>query len=501
MEKEKPIYFKELILRILLRWRLIFVWMLIGAVLAGFYGAVSSYQTVVKTKEELSQISQEPDYTQYVAAMPKADVKETEDAFYTYCKLQENYESCKEYYDNSILMHLDSNAVPTIRLVYQIVVDKENKVNINELINLYEISIKSEENCEKILNEIGISSKTSYIKELISIYDLYEKLENEKNNQKNELIMEEKNEDNALMVVNIQGENEQQCKKISEIIAGEMNKITNRYQKIFNNYKVNYISDNFFYYTDRNLFKEQKDCINDMNLATSSMRTLKVSLTETQKNYLNALLDNTDEAKKEKKEVLSANQVVVSKVQYINIKLILAGFLVGAFLAIGYLACKYLFTPFLFSHEEIKDYFDATMLGKLKIEGEKNNRINEWLMNIFHKKENSFSSEEKKEMVISNIRLIAQKKQLKHIHITGSVNSKAIGNVKKLLKEELKNLKVEITIGSNIHYDAESLEQLTQSDGVVFIEQIGESFSKEIDEEIEICNKYGIEIIGIIVME
>lgn len=496
MEKERPIYFKELVLRILLKWRLIFVSMLIGAILAGAYGVVSSYKNVLKAKEELSQINQEPDYAQYIEAMPKSDVKETESAFETYCKLQKNYESCKEYYDNSILMHLDSNAVPTVRLVYQIMVDEENRVDTNELMNLYETSIKSEENCEKILNKLGISVGTSYVKELISVHDLYKISEYDKNSQKNEMLVEEKRENNALMAVDIQGKDEQQCKIISEIISGEIKKITNRYQKIFNEYKVNYISDNFFYYVDRNLFKEQKDCVNDMNLATSSIRTLKASLTEAQKNYLNALLDNTNEAKKEEKETLGANQMIIS-----NIKYIIGGFLVGAFLAMGYLACKYLFSPFLFSHEEIKDYFDSTVLGTLKIGEYKDNKINNWLINIFHKKENGFSSEEKMEMIISNIRLIAQKKQLKNIHITGSVNSKDIGEVKKTLKKALNGVVTDITIGLNIHYDAESLEQLTKSEGVVFIEQVGKSFSKEINEEIEICNKYGIEIIGVVVME
>lgn len=56
-------------------------------------------------------------------------------------------------------------------------------------------------------------------------------------------------------------------------------------------------------------------------------------------------------------------------------------------------------------------------------------------------------------------------------------------------------------IGQSILYDVTSMEKFAQADSVIFIEQKEKSLNSEIYEETKYANKYGINILGFVVIE
>ena len=123
--EEMTISVKDLLLRILLKWRMILVWMLIGAVVLDGVGYVRSARAVKLAQEAIK--TPEDDEEQMLLAVSQAEeklstreVSEVQTAVGTYLSYQKEYQDTLAYNTNSIKMQLDPNKVPTMMLQYYI---------------------------------------------------------------------------------------------------------------------------------------------------------------------------------------------------------------------------------------------------------------------------------------------------------------------------------------------------------------------------------------------
>ena len=55
--------------------------------------------------------------------------------------------------------------------------------------------------------------------------------------------------------------------------------------------------------------------------------------------------------------------------------------------------------------------------------------------------------------------------------------------------------------GKNVVFDPRALEKMVQSDGVVLVEKIGGSRYENIGNELETIKKYGVDVLGVVVLE
>ena len=94
-----------------------------------------------------------------------------------------------------------------------------------------------------------------------------------------------------------------------------------------------------------------------------------------------------------------------------------------------------------------------------------------------------------------------KKQGLKKVFVTSSVQTDKI----KAIKEALQNLgeknELELTMGESVLTDNRSLKQLSESEGVILMEEIASSNLADINEEVNVCKKYDVSIIGMIVSE
>lgn len=152
---------------------------------------------------------------------------------------------------------------------------------------------------------------------------------------------------------------------------------------------------------------------------------------------------------------------------------------------------------------EVSDCFGITLLEVVDVEEKKkrNNFIDKQIRRYFRKNNEGSSLKEKMSMIETDIGVVCKKQGLKKVFVTSSVQTDKI----KAIKEALQNLgeknELELTMGESVLTDNHSLEQLSESEGVILIEEIASSNLADINEEVNVCKKYDVSIIGMIVSE
>lgn len=494
MEEGRTISLKELLEYVLLRWRLLIICVIIFAVVANGCSYLKSYNDSLQTRRE----EENPDLSQYENELKDSEIQEVQDAVDDYISYGETYEKYKEYMDNSIKMQLDANAVPTTKIIYQITGNSELKNISDTFVEMF----PNDDVFKQINEKTNWDVNSSYINELISVTNsdmatisLGEQSTSnvlENNSQENEPI---------LLSIRIISDSQENCEVMETVVETELETITAELQRQFGKFSIQKVGEAYSEETNKELLSDQQSCINEMNTVSNVIKNIETALSEQQQAYFLALLNSDNE---NSTTVMESGQEEVSTISYINIKYIILGAIVGIFVFAFYTMCKFLFNRHLMSLNFIKIDLHSPLLEVFAID-EQNKKIgkhlDKWIRNFFVQRNETFSKEERLQMLCTNIKVFMRKKNIEEIYLTGSISTTEISQFLQELKVYLDKSKITFVTGNSILYDANSLEMFTEKKGVVFIEQIGKSLNDEIHKELQYCNEYSVENIGIVVLE
>lgn len=497
MEEGRTINLKELLHHILLKWRFLLLWMVIFAVLANCIAYFRSSQLVTGVEEQEEAI----DYSQYESELTVREIEEVKKAVEDYSIYEKTYDDYRAYNSDSIKMQLDANSVPTKRLIYQISGNRNIK-NISD--TLVEI-LPNDTICEKILTATGWNKKASYVNELISVTNSHMSVIS-LGEQSISNVLENNNsdDDTALIVFHIIASSKDDCDIMGNVITEELTDVTAKLQEQFGNFEIQQISDYYCEEANRELLVDQQNCIAEMNNASTIMKNVKNTLTEQQQNYFSVLLDEKENIGNDSDDSTSSAVEESLKVQYFNVKYIIAGAIFGIFISCIYIIFKYIFNKHFISKCFVEQDLKCTYLGlfsekeKRKKMGQK---IDSWIDSFFEESDKKVLSEENLKMLCTRIRVLLKKNKIEKMYVTSSLESNEIKNFLDKLKECLNKDNVTFEVGESILNDANSLEKFAESDGVIFIEQMERSLMEEIVQEINCCKKYGVNNLGIIAVK
>lgn len=497
MNEERTIDLGEILRHILLKWRSIIVCMIVFAILADGFSAVKSYRYVSQVKQE----EEVQDFSQYEDALSEREIQEVKNAAENYAIYEESYIDYKEYNTNSIKMQLDANAVPTQKLIYRITGNRNDIENISDT---YVELIPNDEICQNVLEKTGWDVDASYIKELISVTNTHmDALTVGGLTVSGVLDSSEEGNKSVLITITIMADTEKNCKTIGSVVEQSLGVVTTELQKQFGEYTINLISSHIDTETNKELLSEQQTRINEMNNSSNSMQNLENALSDDQKDYFDALV--SDEIKQmEEKEQITVEEVQEEKpeVQYINIKYVIAGAFLGAVLYCIYAICRFLLDKRLISKTYIVDDLRCSLLGMFsKQNGKEKGVIDRWINKIFGYDTVSYEKENCLNLLCAEIKIIMQKKNIGSIYITGSAESEETKDFLNILRKSLEKENVLFSVGKSIVYDVNSLETFSESEAVIFLEQINCSLIKDIRKETAECTRYGINNLGFILID
>ena len=482
---EMTISFKDLLCRILLRWRLMFVCMLLGAVLLGGIGYLKNAK---KASVEKADVTNEQRIEGYEETLTEADIQSVNAAVDTYWAYQKSCKFMEEYRENSIRMKLDANRLPTIQLQYLIdthyeavypVVERKDMTA--DIANSYQMKIRNTAVYEEIAEKMTDGTDASYISELITT-----------------------GMNNDLFFIIVNGMTEEDCQRIADTLKVVIDKETERLRELYGDYDIVLIDESYFEYASSELLEEQRRQIADYNNQIIAMNGLSANMTEEQKGYYEALMKGEEPETTEKEAPTETEQAGNGfQIGYVSKKYILLGGGAGIFLVCCYVACRYLVSACLRVKEDLEECFGIVNLGTIPVHKPKKKImgcVDRWIISRLKENNSRFSEEDRYHMICAGIRIGAKKSDMQSVYLTGVCNDEFCEQIKALLCNKMEGSIETVRYGKSVVYDPESLEMLVSSDGVVLVERINGSRYDELKKEIEICRQNQIKIIGSVIL-
>ena len=498
--EEITVEIKSLLHHICKKWRVLLVWMILGAVLADAAAIAKNCRQVEAVKAQQMEDSEESsleDTEELKAVLTKKEAQEVQNAASSYLAYVRSYNNQLAYYCDSILMQLDANKVPTLTLQYYIdngykaeypvVQAVDNAMDIGDALGNYAMS---DSVCEAVVKELDWDKDAVYVKELIGYAC-----------------------DNHSLTITVIAPETEDCKKIGEIIKKEIETAKQKLQEIYGTFDVRIAIEECMITASQALMTQQTTQLASMYSSKGDFRTSISGFTEDQKKYYNALINNSFE----EEEVLSENaefktdeemtaedseaDETVLSVQYVHVKFILLGILAGAFFCICWLCVTYINSGLLRTAKDIKEGFGISVIGTLKPEKEQiKNPIDRLVWRIFCGKGPQFSREEQLHMSAAAIRIGAQKAGMHRLYLCSSANDENTRQNMDKLAAMLEKQKVEVQTGASVVYDPESLECMSGCDGLVLMESEGYSLYKDILAEKQLAEGSHVPILGSVVI-
>ena len=502
---EEIVSVRDLLVRIMLHWRMFLVCMLVGALVFDAAGYVKQKQEISKYRQnaEIDDAEkQEVDKLQLAEFKEKLtdiQIAQVEKAVSIYKIYQKSYDDTINYINNSIKMQLDPNQICTNVLQYQIDVgysvrypEIEKRDPTQDIKDSIYFKLINDANCTEIAKALGENIGSSYIKELISAPsagstgtypdDIY--------------------------TLSIMGRSYDECDKITAILQREIVKVFENLKKQYGQFKVIDMGVQKFKSYNQSVLDAQKAQANSLREVRTNSVSIVDALNVEQKTYFYALLNGDDTVEislpVDTEEADSSLATEPAPARKINPKMIIIGALAGFIAAFFIIFCRLLIGGKLISENTLKDMYGVDQLGNIRVSKEPRGLgagIDKALLNLMDGGMAAYTGEERLRMAAAGIRIALQKNNWKSIYLTSTSADEATKGILEELREQLAGAAESISSGKSIVYDPESLQQMAQADAVVLAERTDYSRLEEIDREYALCRQNQIPVLGFIVLK
>ncbi|MBQ6360755.1 MAG: hypothetical protein IJJ25_06410 [Lachnospiraceae bacterium] len=498
--EESAIYINDIIMRCLLKWRIALICMILGAAALSAFGVYR--QQKAKAAEEEIPVDETTEYANAVAeaeekltATQIAEVYNVLDRYTTY---QKGYKQLYNYYFNSIIGQIDATSVDTVTFRYlidthyEVVYPQIDAQNFTNTVFSYITSgLVDKELCSKISFIIGEELQEEYISQLVSSW-----------------------QSNNLLMVTVKGRSREECTQIAGLVKDKIDKLQAEAKALIIDFDMKFLSEKYTKQVDTGLLDSQYNQITKINTYQNAMNSSVQYLSEAQRILLKTLalsdpeLKELDEAAAEENQEEQAElegedseavseEAAAAEIDYIQPQYILAGAFLGLLLVGGCVLLSVFLSGRLLTQNDMRDAFKLSRLGTWTA-GKEPKGIDKRIFHVFGGDGVQFSVEESRSMAVAGIRLLAVKNEYKDLYITGTSNDEISRAEAEKLAGAVSGTGLNAKFGRSILYDPESLEAMSVSDAVILLERIDESKNSEIEEEVRVCGRQQVPVLGYI---
>ena len=532
--REVKISVKDLLYRILLKWRIMIIFAVVFAI-AG--SGVSLYATKKSSQKKIDEELEEAlaleeqqaadaaaweasiSTTSKIDAMDRAALEEyigqakalltpaqlrqADLAYDTYVQVYVQEDDNIDYLKNSEKMQLDPYAVPTLVMSYLISMDSSSEIAANTVATSYQSLLFTDSLYEEISEAAGW--QISDARELVSGYVSGDYLK-----------------------INIEASSTEECDIIAEVINSRVESLKTQVQRTYGKFTVTPDTKSYTEVIDAGIISTRQGYLNNLNTSLSIYNNMYSWLNDNQKNYVYALItlynmdepaaaepavesaeedtaeetaveaneasDGTAQTEEKASDVIRAKKAK-SKILPIYIVLgAVAGILVLALIEL----IAYIFSVSVKTEIDLEETLGLNVIASVEGEGKKKflGAVDKLFSKIFYRRRYRFTTEDTYKMIASAVRISAKKNGFTSVYITGSAADELSGKVIDDLADLIKVDNVRITGGSSVLCDADSLEQLSASDCVLLVEKLGLSRFDEVAKEITLAEENNVRVIG-----
>lgn len=475
--KEREINLIDLLVDILLHWRMFIIWMLIGGILFGVIDAISTIRSwnVAQTEQKkLDEMEHNPEKWVSEEAIRNVNyVIGYEEA----CHAKEIYQA------EAPLMRVDPNYINMAEAT--IVIEAEDYQESCNIEKVYEDIIQSSELVTKVAEENGMD--TIGIKDMILLT---------KESSSSDVPTIERT--NTFKVVTMYN-NEVKSKKMLESVIAFLEEKQPDIKDALGEHKIIIINQSFGVSSDTKLADAQNKILAEIINLRAAASEAKKSLTDIEKRYYELL---TKENKiKETEDVASNKEVAMFS---ISIKSILFGAALAMFFCAFIVFGIYIFNVKIRFTDNLQELYDIPQLGAIPNKRNYKNFggvIDKWILEIRNRNKRQFTFEEALELAFVAVKMSIEKEKVQEICLVGCGLKGQMLIVCEEIKEGLGKKGIRANILNNILYDAQAMGELEGAEGIVLVEGANSTLYNEISEELKVLNRQEIKVLGGILVE
>lgn len=504
----------DLVVEILLRWRVVVVTMLIGGILMGGFSYIQSVWQAASQRAELAEaekkleqqreqqkaLQKEQQEADDEAVWEKADklwleeqLTETQIANVNTVLLNEKLLKDKTIYQNeSIFLQIDPFNVPRSELTFYISSDDLEKTY----------------NIEKVYEDILTSTALyTYVQEKCSVEE-----------NLNELISLERTSYGQMqgcdtVRVAVLHSDSKICQAMADAIVAYIQQQP-QLENTLGHHNVELLSRSFGTVISTDILSQQRSLATDINNLKSTAMKMKDVFAEEEWRYYNYLKDgqatvepeHMDQDAEEQAPATDSSVIILPTVSTpgVSVKYVIIGMIFFAFIYVFVIFMLYILNSKIRSTDNLQDIYSIPQLGVITKEQRKKKFlgiIDCWILKLRYRNQRRFTVEEATNLAAVATKMAVKKQELNKICLIGC---NLVGDALKTceqIKERLSAEGTEVQILSNVLYDAEVMEELADAQGAVLVETADSTLYEEIVKELELLNRQNITVLGGIVVE
>ena len=471
---EREIDIGDLLFDLLMHWRGMVISTLVVAMLAAGYSFLSSKMSADQVRRQQEMLAERIEQLQQDGASfaemideemtdaEKLDVKKLR----TY---EELYERKQQYYDDSCLMKSDANAMYEVTLTYT--VNAANRTAACDIQQMYGSTVVTAELYQQLSEASGVPYST--VGELI------------------EVNAETPDIGSPNFTVTLTAP--------SQEMADALTKVTQQYMKDMQKR----LRSNGYEHTLKESFDVRGPVVLDWLIEQQEAVQESILTYET---TIASLRDSLS-AKGEVWDYYITQGGVsepVPKVK-VSLKITLIGAVVGLFLYAALICVQYLMNNTLKRSDDLNQLYGLSTLGRVTLPKESKKlpfqQVDDFILSVRDRNKKLLSEAQAAELAYTQTALLAKKTDVHRICMVGACLKDETLRICEELKAKLERDGFQISILTDVLYNAQSAEKLGENEAAVFVETVAGTRYEQMDEELAILKRLGIPALGCITVE
>lgn len=496
--REREISLIDLIVEILLHWRMVLAAMLLGGILLGGFSFVRSEEQKRAAEAQQQRLEEQQGMSleelmeqweaQGIALRSKLDdaqLSRVNTAF----ALSQRWEERFDYQQNSLLMQLDPLKIQQADLTFVIRADNADRAYGAE--SAYEQLLTSSAFFKYTEERCGLKGDIS---ELISV-------------KRPELSVIQ----SSVFVLGVQilYDDADICSAMADAVEEFVQLQQKELERTIGNHEVILLSRSQGEVADRMVADLQSTGTNTLYSLSNYYSTLVKNFVDEEKAYYNYLIagspvDNRDAEMQENEagQEKSKTETVAAKAR-VSVKYLLLGMIMFAGIYVFLLFIKYIMNNRLRGADSLCELYGIPQLGTVPAVSQKRflGVVDQCILKLRYHNQRRFTPEESVGLAAVAVKMAALKRGDKAVCLLGCELKGNTLEICRQIKEQLKAAGLEVNTLSNVLYDAEAMEQLGGVESVVLVETAGITLYDEILKELELLQRQEITVLGGIVAE
>lgn len=473
--REREINLWDMLFEILLHWRKMLCVAIIFAVIVGVFGYVKSEKSIDAQRNAYETVTID-NYNISSVAEHRAR---------TYMAYEAEVARQSAYNLNAGLMSLDPNHFYAGRLVYYVDANVEKQEAIAQM---YSNSLHNEQLEKKLAEIYGDIEEKASVMELVGTDGRFLKFVS-----KSAPDATVKADVSGMFSVYVYAAKQQTCLDALDAIETEISSISKNCTEVFGKHTLTQTTHSCVETSSGALLLYQNDQVKNSKEYMVDFANMQREMTGAENQYITLYQRNQE---KDQVEPPAFGTPSVSA------KYVVLGFVLGIVLICVLQGWLYVTNEKLRLEDSIEDTYKVSELGAVLLSNEKKKRwfafVDQMLTKLRHVNHHYFEENKCVEMVASNLKIWMNNHGKKKLFITGAWMEDAEKQVAKKICDQLKQADIQVEIGEAILYHAKALEDAAEIGVVVLVEQTGKTLYGELSEEIALCEKQQIEVVGIV---